>query len=138
MYFNAFTTKEINCYDCTVNYEATYADSHNAMDLYAGKFTAPVNGHYLLQFHAAADHGHEVQAIMKVDGTDVAGINDWAAAVKNKRVTGISTSVMQFLKAGDQVWVQLHRGKLKGHGAGSQVYTSFLGHLVGTQKNNEI
>ena len=32
VFFNAYSSREVHCFDCTVPYENEYADSHNAMD----------------------------------------------------------------------------------------------------------
>lgn len=84
-----------------------------------------------------AEKGHEVQIWMKVNGQDVIALNDWDQGSGNRRVSVISQAVIQKLSVGDVVYVQLHRGKLKGHGSGP-VYTSFLGTKVGGLEPNEI
>lgn len=38
VFFNAYSSREIHCFDCTVTYESEYADSHNAMDHQSGRF----------------------------------------------------------------------------------------------------
>ena len=58
-------------------------------------------------------------------------LNDWDAAGNNRRVAVVSQAVVQALDEGDVVHVQLHRGKLKGHGG--PVYTSFVGMRLGDQ-----
>ncbi len=61
VYFNAYTSGRISCFNCPVNYHAVTADTHSALDISTGKFTCPSAGHYLFQFHALAETGSEAQ-----------------------------------------------------------------------------
>ena len=75
------------------------------------------------------------QLLMRVNGRDMVALNDWDSAGQNRRVAIVSQAVVQSLDVGDVVHVQLHRGRLKGHGG--PVYTSFLGMRLGEKKKEK-
>ena len=61
VYFNAYSSFSLDCYDCVVTYEGEYADSHESMEPATGTFKCPRSGDYLFQFHGVVEKGHEIQ-----------------------------------------------------------------------------
>lgn len=137
VFFNAMMTETVSCYNCNVNFNVLLADSHNAFNAERGIFTAPVTGHYLLQFHALAHSGSEAQVELVVNGIEeVAHLYDRDTAGSNMRFAMIGQAVVKALDAGDVVGVRLHKGSLKS--GESATYTSFLGvKLSSTQQQAE-
>nr|ACO14900.1 Complement C1q-like protein 4 precursor [Caligus clemensi] len=129
VFFNAYSTNALVCdIGCNVTYTQTFGDSHGALDVGSGIFTCPRSGHYLFQFHALVESGHEARVLILVNQIPTLYMYDKDHTKYNWRYSMISQSLIYSLNCGDKVVVRLHKGALKG--GGTHAFTSFVGMLV--------
>lgn len=100
---------------------------------------APQAGVYVFLFHALAEAGNPVKVQLVVNEKAKAFIYDRDVNGNNNRFAMVSQSLMMPMAKGDQFYVFLHEGALKGGGT-SHTFTSLIGHRIGdiTVNNNTI
>ena len=92
-------------------------------------FVAPSKGIYLFQFHALAEAGSPVKVQLILNEKPRAFIYDRDVSGGNNRFAMVSQSVMVPMETGDEFYVLLHEGALKGGGI-SHTFTSLNGHKI--------
>ena len=119
-----------------VRYNNFNGKSENCgMDLNSGKFTAPVNGAYLLMFNGMKANGKKfLDMMMKVEGKTVAWMG---TRVENHYSTGpVPMTVLVNMQAGQKAWVEMQDHTVYGLPAGDSLFslnnkaTHFVGLLI--------
>merc|ERR1711935_888590 len=131
VFFSVSTSKRVECYSCVVNFDVIHTLSHQHLIKQKSIFVAPSSGIYLFQFHALAEAGSPVKVQLVVNETPRAFIYDRDVNGANNRFAMVSQSLMVPMEIGDQFYVLLHEGALKGGGI-SHTFTSLNGHKIAT------
>ena len=84
--FNGLSKRGTQCYRCPITYDNISIDTHSALNSITGKYSVPVSGHYLLQFHAVTESKHEVQIELCINGIDIAHLFDNDSSGRNRYV----------------------------------------------------
>lgn len=114
-----------------MNFDVVHTLSHE--NLFLGRdrgiFVAPLSGIYIFLFHALAEAGNPVKVQLVVNEKPRAFIYDRDVNGNNNRFAMVSQSLMVPMMKGDQFYVFLHEGALKGGGT-SHTFTSLIGHRI--------
>ena len=135
-FFNVVGKKHHKCFNCIITYEEARGDSHNAFNLNKGTFRAPSTGHYLFSFHALVETGHEAQVEIVINGESVAHLYDRDPGSYNKRYAMIGQTIIHNMNEGEEAFVRLHKGGIRGGNHGDSTFLSFVGVQIDTATND--
>lgn len=92
--FNGLSKRGMQCYRCPITYDNIAVDTHSALNGMTGKFSVPVSGHYLIQFHAVTETKHEVQVELCINGVDVVHLFDNDTNGRNRYEMNQNTKII--------------------------------------------